>query len=250
MDRALYIAMSGAKQNTLSQTAHSNNMANVSTTGFRADFEQARSMPVFGDYYPSRVYAMSERPSSDFRPGPMVATERSLDIAIDQQGWFAVVGPDGNEAYTRRGDLYVDELGRLVNGEQRQVINAGGAPIIIPPYENIDIARDGTIAIQAPGGGPAAIAAIDQIKRVNPEVGSVEKGEDGLFRLRDANPGDIAPNDPSVVLISGHLEQSNVNVVHALTNIISLHRQYEMQVKMMSTVDENAAATTRILEIQ
>lgn len=250
MDRALYIAMSGAKQNTLSQTAHSNNLANVSTTGFRADFEHARSMPVFGEHYPSRAYAMSERPSSDFRPGTLITTERNLDIALNQQGWFAVVGPDGNEAYTRRGDLRVDELGRLVNGEGRQLINAGGAPIIIPPYETIDVARDGTISIQPAGAGPAAVAAIDEVKRVNPEVGSVEKGEDGLFRLREAEPGAVADNDPNVVVLSGHLEHSNVNVVHSLTNIISLHRQYEMQVKLMSTVDENAAATTRILEIQ
>lgn len=249
MDRALYIAMSGAKQNTLGQTAEANNLANVSTTGFRRDFEQARSMPVFGDYYPTRAYAMEERPASDFNPGPLVETGNDLDLAIDNQGWFAVLDANGNEAYTRRGDFQVDALGRLVNGQNQQLIGAGG-PIVLPPYEKVQIAADGTVSIQGVGEEPAVIAGIEQIKLVNPDLTQMEKGEDGLFRLRDAEPGAIQPPDPTVQVASGYVEGSNVSAVHSLTQIMSLHRQYEMQVKMMGTVDENAQTTASIMEIQ
>jgi len=249
MDRALYIAMSGAKQNTIGQTAEANNLANVSTTGFRRDFEQARSMPVFGDYYPTRAYAMEERPASDFNPGTLIHTGRDLDIGIDNQGWIAVQDANGEEAYTRRGDLRVDQLGRLLNGEGLQVLGAGG-PLVVPPYERIEIASDGTISIQALGDEAAAIADIEQLKLVLPDQSQMEKGEDGLFRMRDQQPGDVQPIDPTVRVESGHLEHSNVNAVQSLTQIMSLHRQYELQVKMMKTADENAQVTQSIMDIQ
>ena len=72
MDKMLYVAMTGASQNARAQQAHANNLANISTTGFRRDFEQARSMQVFGDSHPARVYAMSERPGTDFTPGTLI----------------------------------------------------------------------------------------------------------------------------------------------------------------------------------
>jgi len=249
MDRALYIAMSGAKQNTLGQAAEANNLANVSTTGFRRDFEQARSMPVFGDYYPTRAYAMTERPASDFNPGTLIHTGRDLDLAIDNQGWFTVVDGNGNEAYTRRGDFRVDQFGRLINGEGYQAM-ANGGPAVIPPYEKLYIADDATISIQAQGDEPAVVADILQLKMVLPDLSEMEKGEDGLFRTRGQEPGDIQPPDPTIQIVSGHLEHSNVNAVHSLTQIMSLHRQYELQVKMMKTADENAQTTASIMDIQ
>ncbi len=249
MDRALYIAMSGAKQNTLGQVAAANNLANVSTTGFRQDFEQARSMPVFGDHYPTRAYAMEERPATDFNPGTLIETGRDLDLAIANEGWFAVQDNEGNEAYTRRGDLRVDQLGRLLNGEGKQMLGTGG-PIVIPPYEKLEIAKDGSISILASGDAPSVVANITRLKLVSPDQSQMEKGEDGLFRLRDEDEGAVQPFDANVEIVSGHLEHSNVNAVQALTQMMALHRQYEMQVKMMSTVDENAQATAAIMDIQ
>src|ERR1700712_6018257 len=92
VDKLLYVAMSGASENALAQKAHANNLANVSTNGFQKDLEQARSMPVFGDTFPSRAYAMSERPATDFQPGAMIQTGRDLDIAVSGDGgdgWVA-----------------------------------------------------------------------------------------------------------------------------------------------------------------
>lgn len=248
MDRALYIAMSGAKQNTLGQAAHANNLANASTTGFRSDYTQSRAMGVFGDYFPTRAYAMTERPASDFREGPLVETGRNMDVAIEGEGWFAVMGPDGKEAYTRAGDLSVDPAGRLINGSGLQLIGDGG-PVVLPEFQSIEISKAGIVTIQPLGENPAAVAEPVQLKLVNPDPQQLEKGEDGLFRFRDPQAGD-ANADPSISLVGGFVEGSNVNAVTELTSLISLNRQYEMQVKLMKRVDENSAATTQILSNQ
>jgi|SRR5690554_6232937 len=248
MDRALYIAMSGAKQNTLGQAAHANNLANVSTNGFRSDFTQSRAQGVFGEHFPTRAYAMTERPASDFQEGPLIQTGRTLDVAIAGDGWFAVEGPDGQEAYTRAGDLNVTPDGRLINGSGLQVIGEAG-PVVLPPFEQIEISRAGIITIQPMGEVPAALAEPVQLKLVRPDVKDLEKGTDGLFRFRDPNtPPALA--DPNITLATGFVEGSNVNAVTELTEMISLNRQYEMQVKLMKRVDENTAATTQILSAQ
>lgn len=250
MDRALYIAMSGAKQNTVSQTAHSNNLANASTTGFRADYTQSRAMPVFGDHFPTRAFAMAERPASDFRQGPLQETGRQMDVAIEGPGWFVVQGADGEEAYTRAGDLSVDAQGRLMNARGLQLLSAAG-PIVIPPFESIEIARDGTISIRPQGEGAEAVAEVTQMRMVNPDGKTLEKGTDGLFRLRGRQPGDPGANiDPNMSLVSGFVEGSNVNAVTELTQVLAMNRQYEMQVKLMKTADENSAAATQLLSAQ
>lgn len=250
MDRALYIAMSGAKQNVVSQTAHSNNLANASTTGFRSDYTQSRAQPVFGDHFPTRAFAMAERPASDFRQGPLQETGRQMDIAIEGPGWLVVQGADGEEAYTRAGDLSVDPQGRLLNGRGLQLLGDGG-PIEIPPYESIEIARDGTISIRPQGEGAEAVAEVVQLRLVNPAGQDLEKGTDGLFRLRDRQPGDPGANvDPNMSIVNGFVEGSNVNAVTELTQVLAMNRQYEMQIKLMKTADENSAATTQLLSAQ
>lgn len=248
MDRALYIAMSGAKQNTLGQAAHANNLANVNTTGFRSDYTQSRAQGVFGEHFPTRAYAMAERPASDFRQGPLIQTGRMLDVTIKGDGWFAVEGPDGQEAYTRAGDLSVAPDGRLLNGSGLQLIGDGG-PVVIPPYQTIEVSATGLITIQPMGEVPAAVAEPVQLKLVRPNVQDLEKGEDGLFRFRDPETPPALP-EPDIRLENGFVEGSNVNAVSELTSLIALNRQYEMQVKMMKHVDENSAATTQIMSAQ
>lgn len=245
MDKALYIAMSGAKQNLLSQAARANNLANVNTTAFRADFEQARSMPVFGPHHPSRVYALSERPGTDFKKGAFIDTGRELDIAIKGAGWIAIQDQNGQEAYTRSGELFVDAAGVLRNGSEHPILGDGG-PITIPPAEKIEIGEDGTITIRGQGQGPEALIQVNRIKLVNPDESLLEKGDDGLFRLRDGN---IAIPAAEVRVLAYFVEASNVNPVAELTSYLSLARQYELQVKMMSTVDENAEAARGLMQI-
>jgi flagellar basal-body rod protein FlgF len=244
MDRMLYISMNAAQQTMLSQAANSNNLANVNTTGFRADFEQFRSQPVFGEGLPTRVYSMSERPATDYQQGSVQSTGRELDISIQGDGFLAVQGKDGREGYTRAGDLQITASGQLVTGTGLAVMGEGG-PIAIPPAEKIEIGSDGTITIRPIGSEANALAILDRIKLVKPDLNNVFKDSDGLLRMKDATD---APVDATVTVASGTLESSNVNAVSALVNMIELQRQYEMQVKMMKAADDNGAASARMLQ--
>ncbi len=237
MDRMLFISMNAAQQTMLAQATNANNLANVNTTGFRADLEQFRSMPVFGEGLPTRVYSMTERPVTDYQQGSVQSTGR--------EGFISVMGKDGREGYTRAGDLHVTELGQLVTGTGLPVMGEGG-PIAIPPAEKIDIGADGTISIRPIGGAENELAVIDRIKLVKPDLQNVFKDQDGLLRMAD---GTEAPLDATVKVASGTIEGSNVNAVGALVNMIELQRKYEMQVKMMSTAEENSAASARLLQL-
>jgi len=244
MDDMLYVAMSGAKETLIAQAAATNNLANANTTGFLADLNQFRSMPVFGDGYPTRVYAMDERPGTSFDYGSLQQTGRDLDVAVKDGGWLAVQARDGSEAYSRRGDLRVDENGLLVTGNNLPVMGNGG-PIAIPPFEKIDIGVDGTVSVRPLGAATNELAVIDRIKLVAPQFDQMHKGEDGLFRLQG---GDEAEADPEQRLVPGALMSSNVNVVDEMVNMIELSRRFELQVKMMKTAEEDADAASSIIQ--
>lgn len=245
MDKMLYVSMTGAQNNTLGLRAHANNLANVSTSGFRRDFEQARSMPLFGETYPTRVFAMTERPATDFRPGSLQETGRDMDVAIGGKGWIAVQAPDGSEAYVRTASLNIDALGVLRTGNGLPVMGNAG-PIAVPPEQKVEIGQDGTISIRALGEDPNALAQVDRIKLVNPDPKSMEKGTDGLIRVK-GQPAVEA--DATVQVTSGFLEASNVNAVEEMTAILSLSRQFELSVKMMRTAEDNSSAMARVLQI-
>ncbi len=244
MDKALYIAMSGARQNMLGQSIHANNLANVNTTGFRADFEQARSMPVFGEHFPTRAYAMTERPGHRLTSGPLEETGNAMDVAIKGEGWLAVQAPDGSEAYTRDGRLSLSSTGLLVTATGLPVMGENG-PIVLPDFEQIEIGSDGTITIRPIGQGPQEIAEVDRLKLVNPDADALGKQTDGLFHLKE---GGEAEPDGAVAVVSGFLERSNVNAVESMISIMSLARQFELQVKMMGSVEENGRQSAQLLQ--
>ena len=244
MDRMLYVAMSGAKETLHAQAAVNNNMANANTPGFLADLQQFRSMPVFGEGHPTRVFAMSERPASDRSPGTLDHTGRDLDVAIKEGGWLAVQGADGREAYTRRGDLEVDPNGRLVTGEGLPVMGNNG-PIALPPFEKIEIGADGTISIRPQGGESNEIAEVDRIKLVKASNDELQKGDDGLMHTRN---GTALPADADARLASGSLVASNVDLVGEMVSMIELSRRFELQVKMMKTAEEAGAASATLLK--
>jgi flagellar basal-body rod protein FlgF len=245
MDRMLYVAMSGAKQNMLAQAINANNLANISTTGFRADLAAARSMPLFGGSgHPTRVYSMTEKPGIDFKQGAMSTTGRDLDIAVAGQGFISVQSPDGSEAYTRAGDLKMDNAGVLQTGAGYTILGDGG-PITIPPGAKVDIGRDGTISITQVGDAGGS-TIIDKLKLVNPDTKELKRNDFGLFVLKS---GENADADEGVSVISGTIETSNVNAASALVNMIELARQFEMQIKMLKTAEENDAAAAQMLKL-
>lgn len=245
MDRMLYIAMSGAKETLIAQANNSNNLANVNTPGFMEDLNQFRSMPVFGQGYATRVYALDERPNINFDKGSIQSTGNPLDLAIKGKGYFAVQAADGSEVYSRRGDLKVDANGLVTNGEGLPLIGNSG-PIALPPYERLEIAPDGTITVLPEGSTPEALAIVDRIKMVNPDTEQLFKGEDGLLRLLE---GEEADADAATELVSGALESSNINVADTLVTMIELARKFEMQVKMMKTAEDLDNASVRLMSM-
>ncbi len=248
MDKALYLGMSGAKQNMLSQRAHANNLANVSTTGFKKDFAQARSMPVFGGHHPTRAYAMAERPGTDLSAGALMQTGRKMDVAIKGDGWLAIQNSLGEEVFTRSGSLQIDVNGlvRLAGGE---MVLGNGGPVALPPFDNVQIGADGTVSIVPTGGPPDQLVEVDRLKLVNPPQEALEKGLDGfIHRKADQAIDGEEPADAALRVASGFLESSNVNAVEEMISNLQLSRQYEMQVKVMSTANENSEAAARLLQ--
>ena len=246
MDKLLYVAMSGAKQNMNSLAVRANNLANANTDGFKADMEQARSMQAFGEGLPTRVFAMTESPSADFTAGPIKTTGRDLDIAVKGDGWIAVQSADGGEAYTRSGSLSFDTTGLLRNDRGNPIMGDAG-PIVLPlPIEKIEIAQDGIISIRPLGSTAEVIEEVGRIKLVNPGNQNLMRGADGLFRLIS---GDNAPADPFITLESGAVEGSNVNAVSEMVALIDIQRQFEMQVKMMKTAEEMDKASSSLMRI-
>ncbi len=243
MDRFLYISMSGAKETLRAQTANNHNLANASTTGFRADLSAFQSRAVAGAGYASRVYATNSTTGWDQTQGALTATGRDLDVGINGPGWIAVQAPDGREAYTRAGDLRVDPSGLLMNGAGNLVLGDAG-PLTVPPHSSITVGADGTISIVPLGQGPETTALVGRIKLVNPPAEELVRGDDGLFRNRD---GTDALPDAGVRLASGVLETSNVNIADAMVNMIELSRHFDLQVKAMRTAEENGAAAAQLL---
>jgi flagellar basal-body rod protein FlgF len=246
MDRMLYIAMNGAQQAMVAQASNSNNLANATTTGFRADLAQFRSQPVFGPGYPTRAYAMTEHGGINFNPGPINQTGRELDVAVKGDGWITVQNRNGGEGYTRAGDLRVNPGGLLTTGAGHPVLGADGAPIVLPPYDKLEIGNDGMITILPAGQPVNALAEVAQIKLVNPDLAELRKGEDGLLGTVD---GEILPPSAEVSLINGALEGSNVSIVQSLVEMIEYSRHYELQVKMMKTAEENDTASGSLLKM-
>lgn len=248
MDRALFLAMSGAKQNMQAMQLRANNLANVSTTGFRADLEQARSMQAYGDGLPSRVFSMTERPGHNFQQGSVITTGRDLDISIQGDGWLSVMDQTGQEGLTRNGNLTIDANGLLLNGNGYPVLGEGDAPITLPvPLAKVEIGTDGTISVRPQGAPAQEMQIVDRIKLVRVDNASLYKDVNGLFRNKELN--NVYEADASVKVLTGAIEGSNVNAVGEMTNLIELQRQFEMQVKMMKTAEDMDKSSDTLLRM-
>ena len=245
MDKYLYVAMSGAKETLRAQAVNSHNLANASTTGFRADLAAFQTRAVDGTGFASRAYATNATIGWDTTTGALLSTGRDLDVAVNGEGWIAVQSADGSEAYTRAGDLRVDTSGTLRNGAGDIVLGDGG-PVTVPQSNSVLVGADGSVSIVPLGQGPETTAVIGRIKLVKPPVDSLERGVDGLFRMKD---GSQAPADASVQLASGVLESSNVNASGAMVEMIELARRFELQVKAIRTAEEDGATAARLLRV-
>ena len=249
MDRLIYTAMTGAAQALAQQDVVANNLANTSTTGFRAQLANFRSAPLsFGDGSTvnddtTRTFVLSSTPGADYTPGAISQTGNPLDVAVQGPGWLAVQTADGNEAYTRAGNLHIDANGQLMTANNLPVIGSSG-PIAVPPGSDITIGKDGTVSALVAGDPPQSIAVIDQLKLVNPDPNTLTRGDDGLFHTADGNPADA---DQTVALAPGSLEGSNVNPVAAMVSMITNARQFQMQTKLLQNADQNDQSANQLL---
>ena len=240
MDRLIYLSMSGAKATLQRQDILANNLANVSTSGFRAELQAFRAVPVLGSGASTRVFALESTPGYDPSPGVVTATGRNLDVAMRGNAWLAIQGLDGTEAYTRGGSLDVAPDGTLTTRGGLTVLGDGG-PIQVPANSEVSVGADGSISARTANGRSTPVG---RLKLVTPEA-PLQRGDDGLFRGAD---GEL-PADATARVQDGALESSNVNPVEAMVGMIAAARQFETQMKMLQTAQSDANAAGKLLTL-
>jgi flagellar basal-body rod protein FlgF len=245
MDRMIYTAMTGAKHILEQQATTAHNLANATSNGFKAQIDSFRAVPVLSTGLPTRAFVVDATTGADFTPGPIQNTNRDLDVAVQGKGWLAVQRADGSEGYTRNGSLQISQNGQLQTASGLNVLGDGG-PIAIPPDVIITIAKDGTVSSVANLTLPGPSNTIGRLKLVNPDEANLVRAEDGLFVTKNAQP---AVADANVQVINGALEGSNVNVIDAMVGMIGLARQFEMQMKLMQTAENNANKAGQIFNM-
>ncbi|KTC74682.1 flagellar basal body rod protein FlgF [Legionella birminghamensis] len=245
MDPLLYNAMNGAIHTMDRQTLIGNNLANANTPGFKADMAQANSLYFNKETLKGGALVVADVNASDFTPGPLMTTGRDLDVAVQGEGWFAVQDSSGKEAYTRAGSFKINENGMLTTSHGLPVLGDGG-PISIPPAQSIEIGSDGTITIVPLDGKPDELAVLDRLKLVKVKNEELIKGGDGLMRLQK---GGIAPADADIMVVPGTLEGSNINPVNEMVNMIAVGREFDAEMQIIQTVNENSQKLAQILQI-
>ncbi len=242
MDRMIYIAMTGAKQVVEQQSTTAHNLANLNTTGFRAQLDGFRAVPVQGPNLPTRTYVLDATSGADFTPGLIQQTGNPLDVSLRGSGWIALQGMDGREVYTRAGALKVSDTG-VLTGQGGLAVAGDGGPITLPPEGRASIAPDGTVSSMDARGVPTVVG---RIRLVNPPNEQLDRGDDGLFRTKGGQPAEA---DAMVRLSPGSLETSNVNAVDAMVNLIDLSRTFELQMNLLKNAESNEAKASQILSM-
>lgn len=245
MDKLIYTAMTGANAAAYRQAVLSNNLANVSTNGFRAELSTYRAVPVRGDGSTTRVMALEATPGFSDLPGAPQRTGRSMDAMTTGNSWFAVQGLDGTEAYTRNGSFEVDSEGTLKTSNGLTVFSDGSAPITVPQGAEVTLGSDGTLTAKVGNQPPTGIG---RLKLATPGAEDpLKRGDDGLFRTTS---GDPMPNDTNARLQLGVIEGSNVNAIETMVGMIQTARQFEAQTRLMQTAEADDRAAAQLLSMQ
>ncbi|MBN6150109.1 flagellar basal body rod protein FlgF [Xanthomonas sp. AmX2] len=249
MDKALYVAMTGARASLQAQGTVSHNLANVDTPGFKAALANTEAFRIRGAGYPSRIDAMHVDQGFDREVGAQQVTGNALDVSLGQDAWLAVQAADGSEAYTRGGELALTPNGQLVTASGRAVLDTNGNPMAIPPNQSMEIGSDGTISIVPLGEGPQTMTIVGQMKVVQAPAERLTRRPDGLMRNISTDPAQAFVQATGRAVNSGALEGSNVDAAGALVQMIQLQRQFEMQVKVIKHGDENAQSANTLLRL-
>lgn len=249
MDRQLYLSMTGAKHAELQQATTANNLSNANTTGYKADRVAFRALPVIGPGAPTRTYVVDNTIGHDLRMGALQQTGNERDFALVTPGFLAVQMPDGKEAYTRDGGFVLDATGTLRTRSGLLILNTQGGPITVPLDQGIQLGSDGTVYSVPLSGDNITLDTVAQIKLVRPDPKQVYKGPDGLFHLNPDVPTPTLPPDPTVMIDTEKLEASNVNIVSSMIEMITHGRLFDLNYRMMQTVDQNEQRATQVLAL-
>lgn len=245
MDRLAYAAISGMHAAMARQAATAHNLSNTNTPGFRGDMSAASTIWETGGGLPTHAFASAEVTGADMKDGAVSQTGKPLDIALQKDALLTVQAPNGDEAYTRRGDLQVSDSGLLTTGDGTPVLGENG-PITIPPNSSVTVSDTGTVSIVPVGGKPTDVTEVDKLKLVSATGSKIVKGEDNLFRVMG---GGALPSDPDARVQSSAIEGSNVNASEALIQMIDASRSWETQVKMLATAKEMDTSATQLMQL-
>ena len=236
MDNAGYTTLTRQSGLLREMQAVANNIANVSTTGFR------REGVIFSEYVqaldgdPSLSMATANVHMTSMVQGALTQTGGTFDFAIEGRGFFMVEGPNG-PLLTRAGNFLPSETGELVTPDGLRLLDAGGAPVFIPPdAASVSLAADGTLSAD---GRP-----LTEIGLYMPSDPNDLSHRDGV---RFAAPGGTEPVLDGGVILQGFLEDSNVNAVSEIARMIEVQRAYEMGQQFLSQEDERIRSMIRAM---
>ena len=248
MDKLIYTALSGQSAIDQRMQQISNEVANVSTVGFKRSFAAAmQTIRYDGAGFDTRFVAVPNPSNSvDMKPGTVNMTGRNLDISLDGSQLLGVLAADGSVAYTRRGDLSIARDGTLHTGAGDQVLSDAGGRITLPALGSFKIGADGSVLVSPQGDQTSTFVPLARLQIVQPADGKVVLREDGLFKSADGQP---FPASTSPRLTAGGLEGSNASVFAALIDMVSLSRRYEMQIKVLKQADELAQRTQQLSKL-
>jgi flagellar basal-body rod protein FlgF len=251
MDRLAFNAVAAINEQRLSRQVTANELANVSTPGFKRSYDVAmQAIKVEGAGLETRLQPQAV--SSDIvkmRPGAVMVTGRDLDVAINDQAVMGVSTRDGKLAFTRRGDLQVTSTGVIQNGSGYVVRGEGGQPITVPAGSKININADGTIfaTSEAQMADPGVL--VGRIMLRDASQVQLERREDGLFQVVGREGADITNGTSRPSLTAKALEGSNVNAMEIMIKLMDQSRSFEQQVRIIKeskTGDESGASMLKL----
>ncbi|WP_420381505.1 flagellar basal body rod protein FlgF [Novosphingobium sp.] len=243
MDHLIYTAYSGLNASMTQQRVIANNMANAQTTGFRAEMLVTSPTTIKGTGLEARAMSDAQVRGSSSRQGELMPTGNPLDVAMTGDTMLAVQAANGDEAYTRRGDLSIDVNGTLVNGDGLPVLSDSG-PITVPPGNTVRIAPDGSVLASDPAQQSGLAEAIGKLKLASTTGTQIEKGLDGQFRVVG---GGVLPADDNAKVIGATLEKSNVNATQVLVDMVSAQRLFDMRTRMVATAKDDDEKSTALM---
>ena len=250
MDRLIYTALNSLGNLRGTQIVTAQNLANQNVPGFRRDTLSEGQAFVLEDQgnLESRAFQIGrEQASFSEVAGFMNRTGEDLDIAISDKGWFYVRPDDGGApALTRRGDLRVGLAGELVNGAGEAVLDQQLRPIVLPPFRKIVVDDAGAISIEPIDGAPGERIEVATLATTLASGLRLVKGEDGQIR---PVTGPLPRPDQQAKVLQGVLEGSNVNTTDELITSIDLQRNFELNMRIVSTAKEMDEAGASLLRM-